>query len=99
MESVSYSLVKILFLLNGSTGVERQLNKNATLCAPDNKIMSVGDEGVSWMLVDDLKTVVLGRLQYLDHRLIDSVAYGAPIFGGLYLGRGRCGQAAYAVLW
>ena len=62
MESVSYSLVKILFLLNVSTGIERQLNKNAILCAPDTKIVFVGDEGASRMLGDNLKTVVFGRL-------------------------------------
>ena len=63
MESVSDGLVKIPFLLNGSTDVERQLNKNAILCAPDTKIIFGGDEGVCRMLGDNLKTVVFRHLQ------------------------------------
>src|SRR3984893_13488326 len=85
MESVSDGLVKCLFLFNGSTSIERQLNKNAILCAPDTKIVFVGDEGVGRMLGNNLKTIVLGHRQNIDHRLIDDGADGATIFGGLSL--------------
>jgi hypothetical protein len=75
MEGISDGLVKCLFLSNGSTDVERQLNKDAILSAPDTKIVFVGYEGVSRILGDNLKTVIFGRLQNIDHRFIDD----API--------------------
>jgi hypothetical protein len=46
MEGISDGLVKRLFLFNGSTDVERQLNKDPILSAPDTKIVFVGYEGV-----------------------------------------------------
>jgi hypothetical protein len=73
------------FLSYGSTDVERQLNKDAILSAPDTKIVFVGYEGVSRILGDNLKTVVFGRLQNIDHRFIDDAPNCATIFCGLSL--------------
>ena len=85
MESVGHGLVERFLLLDGSTGVERQLDKDAILSASNAKIVFVGDQRADRMLGDDLETVVLGRFQGLDHRLIDDVADRATIFGGLSL--------------
>jgi hypothetical protein len=74
MERVGYSLVKGFFLLDGSTYVKRQLDKDTILSAPDAKIVFVSDVGVSGMLGDNLKSVTPGRLEDIDHRLIDNVA-------------------------
>jgi len=80
METVGYSLEKGFFLLNGSTYVKRQLDKDTILGAPDAKIVFISDLGVSGMLANDLKSVAPGRLENIDHRLIDNVAQGAAIF-------------------
>jgi len=74
MESVGYGLVKGFLLLNGSTYVKRQLDKDTILGAPDAKIVFVSDVGVSGMLGNDLKSVAPGCLEDIDHCLIDNVA-------------------------
>src|SRR2546430_9449455 len=85
MKSVSHGPVKGLFLVNSSTDVECQLNKNAILCAPNAQIIFVGDEIANWILGNDLETVVLRCIQNADHHFIDDVTYGTTICGGLSL--------------
>jgi hypothetical protein len=60
METIGYGLVKGFFLLNGSTYIKRQLDKDTILGAPDAKVVFVGDVGVSGMLGNDLKSVAPG---------------------------------------
>jgi hypothetical protein len=81
VKTIRYRLVKALFLLDGPTFVERQLNEYAIAGSLDSEISGIKYESFDWMLGDHLETIVLGHVQDRKHRFVNYFADGFSVIG------------------
>jgi len=83
VETIRYGFVEAFLLLQGASRIQRELDEHAVLGTRDSKIAFVGDVVLGRMLGDDLKAIVRGRLQGVEHRFVDDVGDRALVVRGL----------------
>ena len=59
MQSVCDRFVKGTFLIHGSPGIERELDKNAIFRSLNAQEAGIKDEILGWMFGDDLEAIIL----------------------------------------
>ena len=85
MQAISNGFVESLLHFGRPASIQGELDEDTVCGAPDAQEVLVGNLVLRRMLIDDLETVVLWRLQNVDHGFIDDVADGAAIVIGLAL--------------
>jgi hypothetical protein len=79
VQPVCDRLVKGAFLVDGSPGIERDLDEHAIFRSLDTEVAGVKYEALGWMLCYNLEAIVLGNIQDLDHSVVDHLSDGAAV--------------------